>query len=112
MVLKLLIQRNDALRKVFIENDYKNIYIGTLEGEVKKEDIINELLKANIKNIILVPLLMFPGNHIKKDIFGESNSWKASMEENGINIKMSRKSLLEYKEIRDYYINKIKKDLK
>ncbi|GAA0085729.1 sirohydrochlorin cobaltochelatase [Clostridium sp. CTA-7] len=102
----------ETLRKVFIENVYKNIYIGTLEGEVKKEDIINELLKDNIKKIMLAPLLMLPGNHIKKDIFGESNSWKAYMEENGINITMSRKSLLEYKEIRGYYINKIKKDLK
>lgn len=102
----------NVLKDVLIEYGYKNVYIGTLEGEIKKEDIINELLKDNIKSITLAPILMLPGNHIKKDIFGESNSWKASIKEQHINVTSSKKSLLEYQEIREYYINKIKREIK
>ncbi|WP_195265377.1 MULTISPECIES: sirohydrochlorin cobaltochelatase [unclassified Clostridium] len=102
----------NTLKDVFIENGYKNVYIGTLEGEIKKEDVIKKLLNDNTKNVILAPILMLPGNHIKKDIFGEINSWKASIKENNINVTSSKKALLEYEEIREYYINKIKKEIK
>lgn len=98
----------NILKGVFIEHGYKNVYIGTLEGEIRREDVITELLKDNIKNITLAPVLMLPGNHIKKDIFGECNSWKASIKEHNINVTSSKKALLEYKEIREYYINNIK----
>lgn len=102
----------NTLKDVLIEHGYKNVYIGTLEGEIKKENVISELLKDNIKNITLAPVLMLPGNHIKKDIFGESNSWRSTMKEKNINVTSCKRALLEYKEIREYYINKIKKELK
>lgn len=94
------------LKKVFLEKGYKNLYIGTLEGKIKKEDIINQLLRNDVKNITLIPIFMLPGKHIEEDVFGEINSWKSSIMKSYIKVKSVKKSLLEYKEIRDYYINK------
>lgn len=102
----------NKLKTVFIENQYKNTYIGTLEGDIRKEDVTRYLLEDKIDEITLAPILMLPGNHIEKDIFGENNSWKTFIKDHGIKVKVTRKSLLEYEEIRKYYINKIKKEFK
>lgn len=93
------------------EKGYRNTYIGTLEGEVKKEDIVKSLVKNNVKDVTIIPILMLPGNHIKKDIFGSENSWKSFLENEGITVKSVEKTLLEYREIREYYIHKIERDL-
>lgn len=101
----------EVLKEAFIDQGYKNLYVGTLEGKVNKEDITNELLRNNIKNIILVPLFLLEGKHIKKDIFGEIDSWKTYMEANDIKVLEYKKTLLEYREIRSYYINEIRINL-
>ena len=93
------------------EKGYKNTYIGTLEGEVKKEDIVKSLVEDNVKDVTIIPILMLPGNHIKKDIFGSENSWKSLFENEGILVKYVEKSLLQYSEIRKYYMNKIERHL-
>lgn len=101
----------EVLKKVFIDQGYRNLYVGTLEGKVNKEDIIKELLSNNIKDIVLVPLFLLEGNHIKKDIFGESNSWRSAIEEKNIEVIKFNKTLLEYKEIKEWYINEISVNL-
>lgn len=97
----------DRLKDTFNKKGFRNVYMGTLEGEIRKEDILKELLKDNIKEVLISPILMLPGNHIKKDILGDKNSWKALFEENNIKVNYVEKSLLEYDEIRKFYIDKI-----
>lgn len=101
------LQIYNILKDILINEEYKSLYIGTLEGEINKEDVIEELIKNNIENVILVPLFLIKGNHIKKDIFGESNSWKSAIEEKNIKVIKFNKTLLEYKEIKEWYINEI-----
>lgn len=101
----------NCLKNNLKEKGYKNIYIGTLEGEVKKDDIVKALVKDNVKDITIIPILMLPGNHIKKDIFGDENSWKSLFENQGIIVKSLEKSLLQYSDIRRYYLHKIEKHL-
>lgn len=101
----------EFLKDVFIEQGYGNLYMGTLEGKVKKEYITKELLTNNIKDIVLVPLFLLEGNHIKKDIFGNIDSWKTYIESNNIKVVEYKKTLLEYQEIKEYYINEIRINL-
>lgn len=101
----------EILKDVFIEQGYRNLYVGTLEGKIKKEHITKELLTNNIKDIVLVPLFLLEGNHIKKDIFGNVDSWKTYIEANNIKVVEYRKTLLEYQEIKEYYINEIRINL-
>ncbi len=98
----------NKLKNTFNRRGFKNVYMGTLEGEIRKEDILKELLRDNIEEVLISPILILPGNHIKKDIFGEKNSWKSLFEDNNIKVCSVNKSLLEYDEIRRFYINKIK----
>lgn len=101
----------NCLKNNLKEKGYKNTYIGTLEGEVKKEDIVKSLIKDKVKDVTIIPILMLPGSHIKKDIFGSENSWKVLLENEGISVKSIEKSLLQYSDIREYYMHKIEKHL-
>lgn len=100
------------LKNTFIERDFKSVYMGTLEGENKKEYILKDLLDNNIEEVTIAPILILPGNHIIKDIFGNKNSWKTLFEENNIKVNAIEKSLLEYDVIRNYYINIIRSNIK
>lgn len=97
----------EELKNTFIKKGFRSVYMGTLEGEVKKDDILKELLNNNIEEVSIAPILMLPGNHIKRDILGDRNSWKNLMEENNIKVNPVEKSLLEYREVREFYINEI-----
>lgn len=92
------------LRNIFMERGFKNVFLGTLEGEKKKDEILKELIKNEITDISLLPILMLPGNHIVRDIFGGKNSWQSIFLENNISVNPIKKSLLEYTIIREFYL--------
>ena len=95
------------LKKIFTKKGFKEVFIGTLDGENKKEDVLRELIDKNIKEVIIIPILMLPGNHIIKDIFGDNNSWKTLFKNNNIKVRSIKKSLLQYDNIRKFYIQLI-----
>ncbi|MDV4149458.1 sirohydrochlorin cobaltochelatase [Clostridium sp. AL.422] len=97
----------NLLKNTFLERGFKSVFIGTLDGENKREDVVNALIDNKINETIMAPILMLPGNHIVKDIFGNKNSWKSLFQENNITVESSEKSLLEYDEIRNFYIELI-----
>ncbi len=96
------------LKKIFVERGFQNLFLGTLEGENKKDDILKELLTNNVKEVSISPILMLPGNHIVRDIFGEKDSWQSLFQENNIKVIPIKKSLLEYTMIREFYIHLIR----
>ena len=100
------------LKNVFIERGYKNVFLGTLEGDNKKDDILKELRINEVEEVCMAPILMLPGNHIVRDIFGEKGSWECLFKENKIKVSSVKKSLLEYPMIKDYYINLINSNVK
>ena len=100
------------LKNTFIERGFKSVYIGTLEGKHQKEDVLKDLISDKIEEVLIAPILMFPGNHTIKDIFGSENSWKSLFENNKIEVSSIEKTLLEYDEIRSYYFNLIKYNIK
>lgn len=85
---------------------YKNVIIGTLEGSRTRNVVLKELKDKKIDDVIIMPLLVLPGNHIIKDIKGD-NSWESLFNENDINVEVNLKSLLEYEKIQKLYIDMI-----
>ena len=85
---------------------YKNVIIGTLEGSRTRSVVLKELKDKKIDDVIIMPLLVLPGNHIIKDIKGD-NSWESLFNENEINVEVNLKSLLEYEKIQKLYIDMI-----
>ena len=85
---------------------YKNVIIGTLEGSRTRSVVLKELKDKKIDDVIIMPLLVLPGNHIIKDIKGD-NSWESLFNENDINVEVNLKILLEYEKIQKLYIDMI-----
>ncbi|WP_300349048.1 sirohydrochlorin cobaltochelatase [Clostridium sp.] len=87
---------------------YNNTLVGVLEGDIGFSNVLERIKEKNIKEITIIPLMIFAGWHTKKDMILKDDSWKNKLEKEGIKVSFIEKGLLEYKEVRDIFINKIK----
>ena len=66
---------------------YKNVFIGTVEGEPEEtscENVIEAVKAAGYKKVILRPLMVVAGDHANNDMAGEDeDSWKSQFEASG-----------------------------
>ncbi len=69
------------------ELDYKNVFIGTVEGEPEEtacEEVIKNVKDAGYKKVILRPLMVVAGDHANNDMAGdEEDSWKSMFTASG-----------------------------
>lgn len=63
---------------------YKNVFIGTVEGEPEEtscENVIEKVKEAGYKNVILRPLMVVAGDHANNDMAGDDDdSWLSQFE--------------------------------
>ena len=63
------------------ELGYKNVFIGTVEGEPEEtacENVIEAVMNAGYKKVILRPLMVVAGDHANNDMAGDDDdSWKS-----------------------------------
>ena len=66
---------------------YKNVFIGTVEGEPEEtscENIIAKVKEAGYKKVILRPLMVVAGDHANNDMAGDDeDSWKSQFTKDG-----------------------------
>ena len=66
---------------------YKNVFIGTVEGEPEEtscENVIAKVKAAGYKKVILRPLMVVAGDHANNDMAGdEEDSWKSMFTADG-----------------------------
>lgn len=69
------------------ELGYKNVFIGTVEGEPEEtacENVIEAVAEAGYTKVILRPLMVVAGDHANNDMAGEDeDSWKSMFEASG-----------------------------
>ncbi|MBQ6551717.1 MAG: sirohydrochlorin cobaltochelatase [Lachnospiraceae bacterium] len=69
------------------ELGYKNVFIGTVEGEPEEtacENIIEAVTEAGYTKIVLRPLMVVAGDHANNDMAGDDeDSWKSMFEASG-----------------------------
>ena len=69
------------------ELGYKNVFIGTVEGEPEEtscENIIARVKEAGYKKVILRPLMVVAGDHANNDMAGDDeDSWKSMFTADG-----------------------------
>ena len=69
------------------ELGYKNVFIGTVEGEPEEtacENVINNVKEAGYKKVVLRPLMVVAGDHANNDMAGDDeDSWKSQFEASG-----------------------------
>jgi len=70
------------------ELGYKNVFIGTVEGEPEEtscENVIAAVQKAGYTKVILRPLMVVAGDHANNDMAGDDeDSWKSMFEAAGL----------------------------
>lgn len=57
--------------------------------------------------MLIIPLMIFGGRHLSKDLAGGENSLRSKLESAGISVILSEKGLGEYPQIRELYYQKI-----
>ena len=66
---------------------YKNVFIGTVEGEPEDtacDVVIDKVKEAGYKKVILRPLMVVAGDHANNDMAGDDeDSWKTQFVESG-----------------------------
>ena len=66
---------------------YKNVFIGTVEGEPEDtacDVVIDKVKEAGYKKVVLRPLMVVAGDHANNDMAGDDeDSWKSQFEASG-----------------------------
>ena len=89
---------------------YKNVFIGTVEGEPKDtacEAVIEKIKEAGYKKVVLRPLMVVAGDHANNDMAGDDeDSWKSQFEASGAFDKIDTQiaGLGEISAIQDLYV--------
>ncbi len=92
------------------ELQYKNVFIGTVEGEPEEtacENVIEDVKNAGYKKVILRPLMVVAGDHANNDMAGDDeDSWKSMFEaaEAFDKIDCQIEGLGRIKDVQDLYV--------
>ncbi|MBC8589455.1 sirohydrochlorin cobaltochelatase [Paratissierella segnis] len=99
----------EYLEKIIKAKGYKNIFIGTVEGEKNIDDIVAELKDRSIDKVELRPLMLVAGDHATNDMSSEDeSSWKNILAKNNIETQVELKGLGEIKSIQDMFLGHLR----
>lgn len=91
----------DTIRKA----GYEKIFIGTVEGEISIDEVVEKLKEKSIKKVLLKPFMLVAGVHALEDMASDSDdSWKNVLEKNGIDTEVQIVGLGQVKAIQDIFI--------
>ena len=100
----------DQMQTQMEQLGYKNVFIGTVEGEPEEtscESVIEKVKEAGYKNVILRPLMVVAGDHANNDMAGDDDdSWKSQFEasKNFDSVKTQIAGLGEIEAIQQLYV--------
>jgi sirohydrochlorin cobaltochelatase len=96
-----------------LEEDHKNVFLGTLEGFPGIDDVLLQTKKSRVKKVILMPFLLVAGGHASEDLAGGSaNSWRNIFEQEGFRTEMNLKGLGENNGVVDIFIEHTRKAIR
>jgi len=96
-----------------LATDYKNVFLGTVEGYPTYDDILEELKVTKVKNVRLMPFMVVAGDHALNDLTGdETDSWKSMLEKEGFKVDFNLRGLGENDDIAKIFVQHTKDTLK
>lgn len=84
---------------------HDNCFVGTIEGYPAYDDMLKQLKKSELKNVVLVPFMFVAGEHAKYDI---AEDWKNDLEKEGYKVSVDMQGLGENPKIQDLYLDHLK----
>ena len=95
-----------------IQRKDPNVFIGTVEGYPKIDDIKEMLLEKKIEKAYLMPLLSVAGDHARKDMAGDDEkSWTSILTKMGIEIIPILKGTAEYDNVVEIWVGHLGAEL-
>ena len=91
---------NDLLKA-----NYKNYFVGALESEPSFEAVLQEAKDAQVKKVVLQPLMIVAGDHANNDMAGDDeDSWKSMFIKEGFEVETLIEGLGQNPEIQKLII--------
>ena len=107
--------RDGAANAVYCLADYilqqeghPQYHVGTISGYPTLQNIKDILRKSGCRKVVLAPLIMVAAGHATKDIF---LTWREALEAEGYEVRLVKKGVLEFPEIRQLMIERIKREI-
>ena len=92
--------------RFWINGCEKSMVMGTVEGYPGIEEVLETVVKAGVRTVILTPFMIVAGDHANHDLAGEEeDSWKSQFEKAGYSVKCVLKGLGEYEEFRQIFVD-------
>ncbi len=77
-----------ALSYMLHEKFGSNVHMGVVEGYPQRDEIIDKIIKSEVKKVLLIPFMLVAGRHLVDDIAGDDDSWKTAFEKQGITVSV------------------------
>lgn len=96
------------LQKIYESEGKEHIYIGTVEGKITLDDIIEKIKNKGYKKILLKPFMIVAGDHAKNDMASdEEDSWKTILENEGFEVNTCLRGMGEYPVVQEMFMTKL-----
>ena len=82
-----------ALQTAFRLEGRDDVLVGTVEGWPALDDVLSQLDMMSCKQVHIVPMMLVAGDHAMNDMAGDSDSWKAVLEERGYTVRCTMQGL-------------------
>lgn len=101
------------LENMFRSFGRENVYVGTVEGFPSVDYILKRLELKKISKVYIMPFMIVAGEHVLNDLAGASaDSWKSVLNKNGFETEVIFKSLGDFEEIGNLFLNSAKSAVK
>ena len=92
------------------DKGHENYYVGTLSMKPTCDDLVKEIQKKReVQRVILVPLMLVAGYHVRKDLIGTSEkSWVNIFKKAGFEVESVKSGLGEEKFVQNIFVDYLK----
>jgi sirohydrochlorin cobaltochelatase len=91
------------------DKGFSHYFVGTVEAEPSLDDVIAEVAALEVKNVVLLPLMIVAGDHANNDMAGdEEDSWKSILESKGYTVTPVLKGLGEYPGVQQIFVRHVR----
>ena len=102
----VFVEFQDVMRRTYPE---VQTFVGVIEGFPGLDVVLSGLTAAEVRKIILAPLLLVAGGHTVKDMTGnQADSWKSTLTRAGFQVECILRGLGELEPWADIYVRHVK----
>lgn len=97
-----------ALQGMFALAGRNDLLVGTIEGWPGLEELLPLLERQGTQRVILAPLLLTAGTHVREDIAGDNpDSWKSRLEGAGLLVSPVLEGLGRMPQVQELYVRRL-----